>query len=168
MGVPPLGKKLFAVNSCWERVDHSLSFPLPPPPSLPLSFLIVSQFPFQDNLFQSMYYPLQLKFLETVHTLCGRIPQVFLKQIEKTMRRAYEKHVIIHMGPNPMSWASVWDRGRGSLRCLDICVCVCEYLMVLCDCCGSKAWLYFPKLIIPKREYAFLYFLLISPESFYF
>jgi UDP-xylose:glucoside alpha-1,3-xylosyltransferase len=50
-----------------------------------------------------MYYPLQLKFLETVHTLCGRIPQVFLKQIEKTMRRAYEKHVIIHMGPNPMS-----------------------------------------------------------------
>lgn len=51
-----------------------------------------------------MYYPLQLKFLETVHTLCGRIPQVFLKQIEKTMRRAYEKHVIIHMGPNSMSW----------------------------------------------------------------
>ncbi|KAL4677879.1 hypothetical protein H8959_020553 [Pygathrix nigripes] len=53
-----------------------------------------------DNLFQSMYYPLQLKFLETVHTLCGRIPQVFLKQIEKTMKRAYEKHVIIHVGPN--------------------------------------------------------------------
>lgn len=67
-------------------------------------FLSVIQFPFQDNLFQSMYYPLQLKFLETVHTLCGRIPQVFLKQIEKTMRRAYEKHVIIHMGPNSMSW----------------------------------------------------------------
>ncbi|NP_941014.1 glucoside xylosyltransferase 2 precursor [Mus musculus] len=63
----------------------------------------IRDFPFQDNLFQSMYYPLQLKFLETVHTLCGRIPQVFLKQIEKTMRRAYEKHVIIHMGPNPMS-----------------------------------------------------------------
>ncbi|XP_047390957.1 glucoside xylosyltransferase 2 isoform X3 [Sciurus carolinensis] len=59
-------------------------------------------FPFQDNLFQSMYYPLQLKFLETVHTLCGRIPQVFLKQIEKTMRRAYEKHVIIHVGPDHM------------------------------------------------------------------
>ncbi|KAK7802919.1 hypothetical protein U0070_013815 [Myodes glareolus] len=63
----------------------------------------IRDFPFQDNLFQSMYYPLQLKFLETVHTLCGRIPQVFLKQIEKTMRRAYEKHVIIHMGPNSMS-----------------------------------------------------------------
>ncbi|XP_040594796.1 glucoside xylosyltransferase 2 [Mesocricetus auratus] len=63
----------------------------------------IRDFPFQDNLFQSMYYPLQLKFLETVHTLCGRIPQVFLKQIEKTMRRAYEKHVIIHVGPNSMS-----------------------------------------------------------------
>ncbi|XP_032005393.1 glucoside xylosyltransferase 2 [Hylobates moloch] len=62
----------------------------------------VRDFPFQDNLFQSMYYPLQLKFLETVHTLCGRIPQVFLKQIEKTMKRAYEKHVIIHVGPNQM------------------------------------------------------------------
>ncbi|KAL0600741.1 LOW QUALITY PROTEIN: Glucoside xylosyltransferase 2, partial [Plecturocebus cupreus] len=60
----------------------------------------IRDFPFQDNLFQSMYYPLQLKFLETVHTLCGRIPQVFLKQIEKTMKRAYEKHVIIHVGPN--------------------------------------------------------------------
>ncbi|XP_073900348.1 glucoside xylosyltransferase 2 isoform X2 [Castor canadensis] len=60
----------------------------------------IRDFPFQDNLFQSMYYPLQLKFLETVHTLCGRIPQVFLKQIEKTMRRAYEKHVVIHVGPN--------------------------------------------------------------------
>ncbi|KAM5280630.1 glucoside xylosyltransferase 2 [Ctenodactylus gundi] len=62
----------------------------------------IRDFPFQDNLFQSMYYPLQLKFLETVHTLCGRIPQVFLKQIEKTMRRAYEKHIIIHVGPNHM------------------------------------------------------------------
>ncbi|XP_055238965.2 glucoside xylosyltransferase 2 isoform X2 [Gorilla gorilla gorilla] len=62
----------------------------------------IRDFPFQDNLFQSMYYPLQLKFLETVHTLCGRIPQVFLKQIEKTMKRAYEKHVIIHVGPNQM------------------------------------------------------------------
>uniref|UniRef100_A0A8I5ZMN1 UDP-D-xylose:beta-D-glucoside alpha-1,3-D-xylosyltransferase n=1 Tax=Rattus norvegicus TaxID=10116 RepID=A0A8I5ZMN1_RAT len=63
----------------------------------------IRDFPFRDNLFQSMYYPLQLKFLETVHTLCGRIPQVFLKQIEKTMRRAYEKHIVIHVGPNPMS-----------------------------------------------------------------
>ncbi|GAB1291115.1 Glucoside xylosyltransferase 2 [Apodemus speciosus] len=36
-----------------------------------------------DNLFQSMYYPLQLKFLETVHTLCGRIPQVFSSRLRK-------------------------------------------------------------------------------------
>ncbi|XP_019063855.1 glucoside xylosyltransferase 2 isoform X2 [Fukomys damarensis] len=69
-------------------------------PSFRALYEAIRDFPFQDNLFQSMYYPLQLKFLETVHTLCGRIPQVFLKQIEKTMRRAYEKHVIIHVGPN--------------------------------------------------------------------
>ncbi|KAJ1069430.1 hypothetical protein K5549_017861, partial [Capra hircus] len=65
-------------------------------PTFKALYEAIRDFPFQDNLFQSMYYPLQLKFLETVHTLCGRIPQVFLKQIEKTMKRAYEKHVIIH------------------------------------------------------------------------
>ncbi|KAM5232121.1 glucoside xylosyltransferase 2 isoform 3-T3 [Hipposideros larvatus] len=70
-------------------------------PTFKALYEAIRDFPFQDNLFQSMYYPLQLKFLETVHTLCGRIPQVFLKQIEKTMKRAYEKHVIIH-GPNHM------------------------------------------------------------------
>ncbi|XP_025776812.1 glucoside xylosyltransferase 2 [Puma concolor] len=71
-------------------------------PTFKALYEAIRDFPFQDNLFQSMYYPLQLKFLETVHTLCGRIPQVFLKQIEKTMKRAYEKHVIIHVGPNQM------------------------------------------------------------------
>ncbi|XP_037685196.1 LOW QUALITY PROTEIN: glucoside xylosyltransferase 2 [Choloepus didactylus] len=69
-------------------------------PTFKALYEAIRDFPFQDNLFQSMYYPLQLKFLETVHTLCGRIPQVFLKQIEKTMRRVYEKHVIIHVGSN--------------------------------------------------------------------
>ncbi|XP_055992932.1 glucoside xylosyltransferase 2 [Sorex fumeus] len=71
-------------------------------PTFKALYEAIRDFPFQDNLFQSMYYPLQLKFLETVHTLCGRIPQVFLKQIEKTMKRAYEKHVIIRVGPNQM------------------------------------------------------------------
>ncbi|XP_023388919.1 glucoside xylosyltransferase 2 [Pteropus vampyrus] len=71
-------------------------------PTFKALYEAIRDFPFQDNLFQSMYYPLQLKFLETVHTLCGRISQVFLKQIEKTMKRAYEKHVIIHVGPNQM------------------------------------------------------------------
>ncbi|XP_054450999.1 glucoside xylosyltransferase 2 [Pteronotus mesoamericanus] len=71
-------------------------------PTFKALYEAIRDFPFQDNLFQSMYYPLQLKFLETVHTLCGRIPQVFLKQIEKTMKRAYEKHIIIHVGPNQM------------------------------------------------------------------
>ncbi|XP_035886901.1 glucoside xylosyltransferase 2 isoform X3 [Phyllostomus discolor] len=71
-------------------------------PTFKALYEAIRDFPFQDNLFQSIYYPLQLKFLETVHTLCGRIPQVFLKQIEKTMKRAYEKHVIIHIGSNQM------------------------------------------------------------------
>lgn len=71
-------------------------------PTFKALYEAIRDFPFQDNLFQSIYYPLQLKFLETVHTLCGRIPQVFLKQIEKTMKRAYEKHIIIHIGSNQL------------------------------------------------------------------
>ncbi|XP_030741463.1 glucoside xylosyltransferase 2 [Echinops telfairi] len=71
-------------------------------PTFKALYEAIRDFPFRDNLFQSMYSPLQLKFLETVHTLCGRIPQVFLKQIEKTMKRVYEKHVIFHVGPDRM------------------------------------------------------------------
>lgn len=116
-----------------------------------LSFVV--QFPFQDNLFQSMYYPLQLKFLETVHTLCGRIPQVFLKQIEKTMRRAYEKHVIIHMGPNSMSWVPplLWVSLASVTEDMDRMLprSVCAYLLVLCDCWGSNAWLHFAWVVYP-------------------
>lgn len=63
-------------------------------------FLFPLQFSFEDNLFQSMYYPLQIKFLDSVHTLCGRIPQVFLKQIERTMKKAYENRVIVNAGAN--------------------------------------------------------------------
>ncbi|XP_023649677.1 glucoside xylosyltransferase 2 isoform X1 [Paramormyrops kingsleyae] len=59
----------------------------------------IHNYPFEDNLFQSLLYPLQMKFLDTVNTLCGRIPQVFLKQVEKTMRTAYERRVIRHMRP---------------------------------------------------------------------
>lgn len=57
-------------------------------------FHLLFQYPFEENLFQSLFYPLQTKFLDTVNTLCGRIPQVFLKQIEKTMRAVYEKKVV--------------------------------------------------------------------------
>lgn len=57
-------------------------------------FHLLFQYPFEENLFQSLFYPLQTKFLDTVNTLCGRIPQVFLKQIEKTMRALYEKKVV--------------------------------------------------------------------------
>lgn len=61
----------------------------------------VLQYPFEDNMFQSLFYPLQTKFLDTVNTLCGRIPQVFLKQVEKTMRTVYEKKVVRHVKPPP-------------------------------------------------------------------
>lgn len=60
---------------------------------MPLSL----QFPFEDNMFQSLFYPIQTKFLDTVNTLCGRIPQVFLKQIEKTMRKVFEAKVVRHV-----------------------------------------------------------------------
>ncbi|TFK11560.1 protein phosphatase 1L-like [Platysternon megacephalum] len=69
-------------------------------PTFKALYEVIRDFPFEDNLFQSLYYPLQSKFLDTVHTLCGRIPQVFLKQIEKTMRKVYENRVIVHVGAN--------------------------------------------------------------------
>ncbi|XP_069499308.1 glucoside xylosyltransferase 2 [Ambystoma mexicanum] len=68
-------------------------------PTFKALYQVIRDYPFEDNLYQSMYYPLQSKFLETVHTLCGRIPQVFLKQIEKTMQRAYERRVIVQVRP---------------------------------------------------------------------
>ncbi|XP_061641175.1 glucoside xylosyltransferase 2 isoform X2 [Phyllopteryx taeniolatus] len=60
----------------------------------------IHDFPFEDNMFQSLFYPIQAKFLDTVNTLCGRIPQVFLKQIEKTMRKVFEENVIRHIRPH--------------------------------------------------------------------
>ncbi|KAM9800047.1 glucoside xylosyltransferase 2 isoform X3 [Syngnathus typhle] len=60
----------------------------------------IRDFPFDDNMFQSLFYPIQAKFLDTVNTLCGRIPQVFLKQIEKTMRKVFEENVIRHIRPH--------------------------------------------------------------------
>lgn len=65
-----------------------------------MAMLSSLQFPFEDNLFQSLFYPIQTKFLDTVNTLCGRIPQVFLKQIEKTMRKVYEEKVVHHVRPH--------------------------------------------------------------------
>ncbi|XP_029141651.1 glucoside xylosyltransferase 2 [Protobothrops mucrosquamatus] len=69
-------------------------------PTFKALYEVIRDFSFEDNLFQSMYYPLQSKFLNTVHTLCGRIPQVFLKQIERTMKNVYENHVIVNIGAN--------------------------------------------------------------------
>ncbi|CAN8186273.1 unnamed protein product [Coccothraustes coccothraustes] len=69
-------------------------------PTFKALYEVIRDFPFEDNLFQSLYYPLQSRFLDTVHTLCGRIPQVFLKQIEKTMKKVYENRVIVYLGAN--------------------------------------------------------------------
>lgn len=68
-------------------------------PAFRVVYDAIHEYPFEENLFQSLFYPLQTKFLDTVNTLCGRIPQVFLKQIEKTMRAAYEKKVVRHVRP---------------------------------------------------------------------
>lgn len=68
--------------------------PIRSEPATPLLFL---QFPFEDNMFNSLFYPIQSKFLDTVNTLCGRIPQVFLKQIEKTLRKVFEEKVVRHV-----------------------------------------------------------------------
>ncbi|XP_041048567.1 glucoside xylosyltransferase 2 isoform X1 [Carcharodon carcharias] len=66
-------------------------------PAFKAMYEAIRDFPFEDNLFQSLYFPLQNNFLKTVHTLCGRLPQVFLKQIEQAMRKVYELRVI-HVG----------------------------------------------------------------------
>ncbi|KAM3914616.1 glucoside xylosyltransferase 2 [Leptodactylus fuscus] len=67
-------------------------------PAFKAFYEVIRDYPFDGNLFQSMYYPLQTKFLESVHTLCGRIPQVFLKQVENTMKKVYERRVIFYAG----------------------------------------------------------------------
>ncbi|KAF7656215.1 hypothetical protein LDENG_00044570 [Lucifuga dentata] len=69
-------------------------------PAFKVVYDAIHEFPFEDNLFQSLFYPIQTKFLDTVNTLCGRIPQVFLKQIEKTMRKVYEDKVVHHVKPH--------------------------------------------------------------------
>ncbi|XP_073707838.1 glucoside xylosyltransferase 2 [Garra rufa] len=68
-------------------------------PAFRVVYDTIHEYPFEENLFQSLFYPLQTKFLDTVNTLCGRIPQVFLKQIEKTMRAVYEKKVVRRVRP---------------------------------------------------------------------
>nr|XP_033782035.1 glucoside xylosyltransferase 2 isoform X5 [Geotrypetes seraphini] len=67
-------------------------------PAFKAVYEAIRNFTSEANLFQSLYYPLQAKFLETVHTLCGRIPQVFLKQIETTIKKVYEQRVFVHVG----------------------------------------------------------------------
>ncbi|XP_072136689.1 glucoside xylosyltransferase 2 [Mobula birostris] len=66
-------------------------------PAFKIMYEAIRNFPFEENLFQSLYFPLQNSFLNTVHTLCGRLSQVFLKQLEQAMKKAYELRVI-HIG----------------------------------------------------------------------
>ncbi|XP_076123868.1 glucoside xylosyltransferase 2 [Alosa pseudoharengus] len=63
-------------------------------PAFKVVYDAIHDYPFEENLFQSLFFPLQTKFLDTVNTLCGRIPQVFLKQVEKTMKAVYEQKVV--------------------------------------------------------------------------
>ncbi|XP_062852789.1 glucoside xylosyltransferase 2 [Trichomycterus rosablanca] len=65
-------------------------------PSFKVMYDSIRNYPVGENMVQSLFYTIQTKFLDTVNTLCGRIPQVFLKQIEKTMKAVYEKKVIRH------------------------------------------------------------------------
>ncbi|XP_041672648.1 glucoside xylosyltransferase 2 [Cheilinus undulatus] len=69
-------------------------------PAFKVLYDVIKEFPFEDNMFQSLFYPIQTKFLDTVNTLCGRIPQVFLKQIERTMKKAFEEKVVRHVRPH--------------------------------------------------------------------
>ncbi|XP_034551836.1 glucoside xylosyltransferase 2 [Notolabrus celidotus] len=69
-------------------------------PAFKVVYDVIREFPFEDNMFQSLFYPIQTKFLDTVNTLCGRIPQVFLKQIEKTMRKIFQEKVVQHVRPH--------------------------------------------------------------------
>lgn len=59
-------------------------------------------------MFQSLFYPIQNKFLDTVNTLCGRIPQVFLKQIEKAMKTVFEANVVRHVRPHKWLRLESW------------------------------------------------------------
>ncbi|XP_034388093.1 glucoside xylosyltransferase 2 isoform X1 [Cyclopterus lumpus] len=69
-------------------------------PAFKVVYDAIREYPFEDNMFQSLFYPIQTKFLDTVNTLCGRIPQVFLKQIEKTMRKVFEEKVVRRVKPH--------------------------------------------------------------------
>ncbi|CAN9512572.1 unnamed protein product [Ophioblennius macclurei] len=69
-------------------------------PAFKVVYDAIRDFPFEDNMFQSLFYPIQTNFLDTVNTLCGRIPQVFLKQVERTMRKMFEERVVHHVKPH--------------------------------------------------------------------
>ncbi|KAE8615809.1 hypothetical protein XENTR_v10008625 [Xenopus tropicalis] len=46
---------------------------------------------FGDDLFHSLLYPLELELQKTVHTYCGRINELFTKQLTKTVEDLYRR-----------------------------------------------------------------------------
>ncbi|XP_064155750.1 glucoside xylosyltransferase 2-like isoform X1 [Anguilla rostrata] len=70
-------------------------------PAFKAIYDVVRKYPLEDNMAHALFEPLQSKFLDTVNTLCGRIPQIFLKQVEKTMRTMFEQRLIVPTKPQP-------------------------------------------------------------------
>ncbi|XP_069484091.1 glucoside xylosyltransferase 1 isoform X2 [Ambystoma mexicanum] len=51
----------------------------------------IKKFSFGSDLVHSLLHPLKLELQRTVHTYCGRIPNVFLKQLTKSIEDIYSK-----------------------------------------------------------------------------
>nr|XP_057944536.1 glucoside xylosyltransferase 2-like [Doryrhamphus excisus] len=58
-------------------------------PALRVVYETICDFPFEDKTLQSLFYLMQTKLLYTVNTQCGRLHQLFLKQMEKNMRKGF-------------------------------------------------------------------------------
>lgn len=49
-------------------------------------FLCSLQYSFGDDLVRSLLQPLELELQKTVHTYCGRVYEVFIKQLKKSIK----------------------------------------------------------------------------------
>lgn len=54
-------------------------------------FLTSLQCSFGDDLVHSLLQPLELELQKTMHTYCGRVYKVFIKQLTKSVRDLYAK-----------------------------------------------------------------------------
>ncbi|XP_053572701.1 glucoside xylosyltransferase 1 isoform X1 [Bombina bombina] len=55
----------------------------------------IRNYSFGDNLFHSLLYPLELKLKKTTHTYCGRIHEVFTRQLTKSIEDLYARQPIV-------------------------------------------------------------------------